>query len=112
VGATALWVDAKLVSCRVGDKTVRPGWVGRYVRFEHLDPSQTVTIEFPMEERTESCSPLAIPIVDKVVPHDLLRPAVPTKALADIVKERLPGKAKYLVLKYLKMGFIELGHIV
>ena len=29
-----------------------------------------------------------------------------------IVKERLPGKAKYLVLKYLKMGIIELEHIV
>jgi len=29
-----------------------------------------------------------------------------------IVKERLPGKAKYQVLKYLKMGVIELEHIV
>jgi len=28
-----------------------------------------------------------------------------------IVKERLPGKAKYLVLKYLKMGVIELDQI-
>ena len=29
-----------------------------------------------------------------------------------IVSERLPGKAKYKVLKYLKMGLIELEHIV
>ena len=29
-----------------------------------------------------------------------------------IVKERLPGKAKYLVLKYLRMGIIELEHVV
>ena len=29
-----------------------------------------------------------------------------------IVKERLPGKAKYLVLKYLKMGIIELDDVV
>ena len=29
-----------------------------------------------------------------------------------IVKERLPGKAKYMVLKYLKMGVIELGQII
>jgi hypothetical protein len=29
-----------------------------------------------------------------------------------LVKERLPGKAKYLVLKYLKMGIIDMGHIV
>lgn len=28
-----------------------------------------------------------------------------------LVKERLPGKAKYMVLKYLKMGIIELEHI-
>lgn len=28
-----------------------------------------------------------------------------------LVKERLPGKAKYMVLKYLKMGVIELEHI-
>lgn len=29
-----------------------------------------------------------------------------------IVKQRLPGRAKYLVLKFLKMGIIELEHIV
>ena len=29
-----------------------------------------------------------------------------------LVKERLPGKVKYTVLKYLEMGIIELGHIV
>ena len=28
------------------------------------------------------------------------------------VKDRLPGKAKYLVLKYLKLGLIDLDHIV
>jgi hypothetical protein len=28
-----------------------------------------------------------------------------------LVKERLPGKAKYMVLKYLRMGVIELEHI-
>ena len=29
-----------------------------------------------------------------------------------IVKERIPGRTKYLVLKYLNMGIIELDHIV
>jgi len=29
-----------------------------------------------------------------------------------IVKARLPGRAKYVVLKYLRMGVIEMGHIV
>jgi hypothetical protein len=32
--------------------------------------------------------------------------------LIGIVKERLPGRAKYLVLKYLKLGVIELEDIV
>ncbi|MCY2928877.1 MAG: hypothetical protein NTV86_05175 [Planctomycetota bacterium] len=32
--------------------------------------------------------------------------------LIGIVKERLPGKAAYLVLKYLRMGIIEPEHIV
>ena len=32
--------------------------------------------------------------------------------LFDIVNERIPGKAKYLVLKHLKMGIIDLGQIV
>jgi ATP-dependent Lhr-like helicase len=40
-------------------------------------------------ERAESCSPYATPIIDKIIPHDLLRPAVPSKSLTDIVKERL-----------------------
>jgi len=32
--------------------------------------------------------------------------------MLSIVSDRLPGKAKYLVLKYLRMGIIELEHIV
>ena len=35
-----------------------------------------------------------------------------TPDLIALVKERLPGKAKYMVLKYLKMGVIELGQII
>ena len=40
-------------------------------------------------ERPEACSPYATPIIDKIIPHDLLRPVVPSKSLTDIVKERL-----------------------
>ena len=29
-----------------------------------------------------------------------------------IIKDRLPGKAKYLILKYLRMGIIDMAHIV
>ena len=41
------------------------------------------------QERAESCSPYATPIIDKIIPHDLLRPAIPSKSLTDIVRERL-----------------------
>lgn len=48
-------------------------------------------------ERAESCSPYATPIIDKIIPHDLLRPAVPSKSLSDIVRERLLADTVRLV---------------
>jgi len=48
-------------------------------------------------EREESCSPYATPIIDKIIPHDLLRPAVPSKSLTDIVRERLLSETVRLV---------------
>jgi len=50
-----------------------------------------------VEQRGPNCSPLALPIVDKVIPHDLLRPAVPVKALSEIVKERLLSEMSRLI---------------
>ncbi|MCW4040840.1 MAG: DEAD/DEAH box helicase [Candidatus Bathyarchaeota archaeon] len=34
-------------------------------------------------------SPLALPILDRIAPQDILRPLVPTSSLIDIIKERL-----------------------
>jgi len=34
-------------------------------------------------------SPMALPIIDRIVPHDLLRPAFPTRDVTNLVKERL-----------------------
>ncbi|MBS7643553.1 DEAD/DEAH box helicase [Candidatus Bathyarchaeota archaeon] len=42
-------------------------------------------------------SPLALPILDKIAPHDLLRPVIPTKALVDVIKERLSSERVRLV---------------
>ncbi|MCJ7655252.1 MAG: hypothetical protein MUO97_08165 [Dehalococcoidia bacterium] len=55
-----------------------------------------------------------IPEFDKVrYKADKLREQLKDLAIRmGLVEERLPGKAKYLVLKYLKMGIIELEHIV
>jgi ATP-dependent Lhr-like helicase len=48
-------------------------------------------------ERADTCSPYATPIVDKIIPHDLLRPVVPSKSLSEIVRERLQSEAIRLV---------------
>jgi ATP-dependent Lhr-like helicase len=44
-------------------------------------------------ERGGTCSPYATPIIDKIIPHDLLRPVVPSKSLSEIVRERLLSEA-------------------
>lgn len=43
------------------------------------------------------CSPLALPLLDKIAPHDLLRPAVPVKAVVEVIKERLDSETVRLV---------------
>jgi ATP-dependent Lhr-like helicase len=48
-------------------------------------------------ERATTCSPLATPIIDKIIPHDLLRPVVPSKSLSEVVKERLLSETVRLV---------------
>ncbi len=53
-----------------------------------------------VEEREATCSPLALPIVDKIIPHGLLRPAVPSKSLTQIIKERLLASRVRLVCMY------------
>jgi len=59
----------------------------------------TVAIQ-TVEEKEAGCSPLALPIVDKIIPHDLLRPAIPSKSLSQIVKERLLASRVRLVCLY------------
>ena len=48
-----LWVEKDTVGCRIGERAVQPGWFGRYLRIEHLKEGDVITIEFPLEERTE-----------------------------------------------------------
>jgi ATP-dependent Lhr-like helicase len=58
--------------------------------------NQEIKIEV-VDQKGTSCSPFALPIVDKVVPHNLLRPALPSQPLADIVKERLMSTSVRLI---------------
>jgi ATP-dependent Lhr-like helicase len=57
------------------------------------------TGEFKIEyaDDAEDCSPLALPMLDKIAPQDLLRPAAPLKAVVEIVKERLESEQVRLV---------------
>ena len=56
---------------------------------------QSEEIEVVALPRTHEYSPFALPILDRIAPHDMLRPVVPTKAIMDVVKERLnSGEAR------------------
>ena len=48
-----LWVDRSQVACRLGARTVEPVWFGNYLRVVGLEADDVVTIEFPIETRTE-----------------------------------------------------------
>ena len=48
-----LWIDRKTVKILVNDKTQSLYWLGNYLAFEGLTKRDTVTIQFPMVERTE-----------------------------------------------------------
>lgn len=49
-----LYVQTKTVRARVGRRTVTPKWFGRYLRVEDLKPRDVVTIQFLVNETTES----------------------------------------------------------
>ncbi|MFQ6075272.1 MAG: DEAD/DEAH box helicase [Candidatus Bathyarchaeia archaeon] len=42
-------------------------------------------------------SPLALPILDRIAPQDILRPAVPTREIVEVVRERLNSRRVRLV---------------
>jgi ATP-dependent helicase Lhr and Lhr-like helicase len=64
-------------------------------KFDVSDMKATITkiqnreIGIDVTRSEDICSPYATPIIDKIIPHDLLRPAIPSKSLTSIVKERL-----------------------
>ncbi len=50
---------------------------------------QSRVIDVSHFSRSQTYSPFALPILDRIAPSDVLRPLVPTKAIMDVVKERL-----------------------
>jgi ATP-dependent Lhr-like helicase len=68
---------------------------------EFIEQVRDDVVSLQIVEETEvSCSPLALPIIDKIIPHDLLRPAIPSKSLTQIIKERLLASRVRLVCLY------------
>ena len=46
-------------------------------------------LEMIVVDRRREYSPIALPILDRIAPQDVLRPVVPTQIIMDVVKERL-----------------------
>ena len=49
----ANWVDKQQVACTVGAQARRIAWNGNYLEAGSVQPGQTVTLEFPIQERRE-----------------------------------------------------------
>lgn len=62
-----------------------------------LKKIQSGGIEVVAHQRSIEYSPISLPILDRIAPHDVLRPIVPTKAIMDVVKERLNSSDVRLV---------------
>ena len=54
-----------------------------------LEMIQDGQIDVEVTSRRREYSPLALPILDRIAPQDILRPAIPTKALLDVIRDRL-----------------------
>jgi len=52
------------------------------------------------KKREENYSPLALPILDRIVPHNILRPIVKDKSLLEIIRERILSTTVRLVCIY------------
>ncbi|MGC8960848.1 MAG: hypothetical protein ACP5K1_00190, partial [Candidatus Bathyarchaeia archaeon] len=59
---------------------------------EFLESLREGKVDIAVKEDGETCTPLAAPILDKIMPRELLRPALPSESLVEIVKERI-GKS-------------------
>jgi ATP-dependent Lhr-like helicase len=87
----------------IGRETLREIRVEKYDAEklkELLSYLRNGTIKVIIREKKGDFSPLASTILDRIIPQDLLRPAVPVKALVDLTKERLNAKRVRLVCVY------------
>jgi len=56
-------------------------------------------LEIDIVQDAGQCTPLAVPLLDRIVPHGLLRPAVEEASILDVIKNRLlHGKLRLLCM--------------
>jgi len=48
------WVDRKAIVCSVAGRKASPFWAGNFLAVTGLSGKESVTVEFPMVERTET----------------------------------------------------------
>ena len=128
MGSDQRIVDAARVSYQKGTQKVSTdrGLIRYLLMHMHTTPFEKVRFEFHvklpifvarqwMRHRMSSYNEVSARY--SVLPNEMYNPEKLREQLKDLmlrmglVKERLPGKAKYMVLKYLKMGVIGLEDI-
>ena len=64
-----------------------------------LNRIQSGDLKIDIVQDVGQCTPLAVPLLDRIVPHGLLRPAVEQASILDVVKSRLlHGKLRLLCM--------------
>ena len=64
-----------------------------------LNKIQSGDLKIDIVQDAGQCTPLAVPLLDRIVPHGLLRPAVEQASILDVVKSRLlHGKLRLLCM--------------
>ena len=58
---------------------------------------QNGEVEIEVAKRTRDYSPFSLPILDRIAPQDILRPAIPTQSLIEVIKERLDEEQVRLI---------------
>ncbi|MDQ1280532.1 MAG: ATP-dependent helicase Lhr and Lhr-like helicase [Thermoproteota archaeon] len=58
---------------------------------------QSGEIEVETAHRHSEYSAFALPILDRIAPHDVLRPIIPTKSIIEVIKDRLESEDMKLI---------------
>jgi len=76
-------------------------YISDFIITQYYDEDGKRKIKIEIAKKSEeNYSPLSLPILDKIVPHNILRPIVKDKSLLEIIRERILSTAIRLVCIY------------